>query len=122
VKFNRDPALSVAIITGIGEKAFCAGADIGKTVSTVTSGNMMGTPTTLLHTFKGAEVWKPVISAVNGYCLGAGAEILVGTDIRVAAEHATIRISEVAGRCTLSAEVPPGCRGRSRGPSHWTLS
>ena len=44
---------------------------------------------------RGLEVWKPVIAAVNGYCLAGGMTLLLGTDIRVAAEHATFNIAEV---------------------------
>ena len=44
---------------------------------------------------RGLEVWKPVIAAVNGYCLAGGMTLLLGTDIRIAAEHATFNIAEV---------------------------
>jgi len=44
---------------------------------------------------RGLEVWKPVIAAVNGYCLGGGMTLLLATDIRVAAPHATFAVSEV---------------------------
>jgi enoyl-CoA hydratase/carnithine racemase len=44
---------------------------------------------------RGLEVWKPVIAAVNGYCLGGGMTMLLATDIRVAAPHATFGLSEV---------------------------
>ena len=44
---------------------------------------------------RGLEVWKPVIAAVNGDCLAGGMTLLLGTDIRVAAEHATFGIAEV---------------------------
>ena len=44
---------------------------------------------------RGLEVWKPVIAAVNGYCLGGGMTLLLATDIRVAAEHATFGLAEV---------------------------
>ena len=44
---------------------------------------------------RGLEVWKPVIAAVNGYCLAGGMTLLFATDIRVAVEHARFGISEV---------------------------
>jgi enoyl-CoA hydratase/carnithine racemase len=44
---------------------------------------------------RGLEVWKPIIAAVNGYCLGGGMTLLLATDIRIAAEHATFGVSEV---------------------------
>lgn len=43
----------------------------------------------------GLEVWKPVVAAVNGYCLGGGMTLLFACDIRVAADHATFGLSEV---------------------------
>jgi E-phenylitaconyl-CoA hydratase len=44
---------------------------------------------------RGLEVWKPVVAAVNGYCLGGGMTLLMATDIRVAADHATFSLAEV---------------------------
>ena len=44
---------------------------------------------------RGLEVWKPVIAAVNGYCLAGGMTLLLATDVRIAAEHATFGLSEV---------------------------
>jgi enoyl-CoA hydratase/carnithine racemase len=44
---------------------------------------------------RGLEVWKPIIAAVNGYCLAGGMTLLFATDIRIAAEHAVFEISEV---------------------------
>lgn len=95
IQFNEDSSLWVGIITGAGDKAFCAGADLGKMVPKVTGNAIPVAPTRRIYTLKGAEVWKPMIAAVNGYCLAAGTEILVGTDIRIAAEHATFGLPEV---------------------------
>jgi E-phenylitaconyl-CoA hydratase len=44
---------------------------------------------------RGLEVWKPIIAAINGYCLGGGMTLMLATDIRIAAEHATFGLSEV---------------------------
>ena len=44
---------------------------------------------------RGLEVWKPVIAAVNGHCIGGGMTLLLGTDIRVAASHASFGLAEV---------------------------
>lgn len=91
--FNQDPDMWVAIITGAGEKAFCAGADIKQTVSGIAEGklSLLIAPTIL----RGQEVWKPLIAAVNGVALGGGLEIVLACDIRVAAQHAIFGVPEV---------------------------
>jgi enoyl-CoA hydratase/carnithine racemase len=95
VDVRDDPDVWVAIITGAGDKAFSAGADLRKTI---------GRPVEKWHFWqtqeeqilnRGLEVWKPVIAAVNGYCLAGGMTLLLATDIRIAAEHATFGLSEV---------------------------
>jgi (E)-benzylidenesuccinyl-CoA hydratase len=95
IDVRDNPDVWVAIITGTGEKAFTAGADLksfiprtrGKADFWLTQKNM------ILN--RGLEVWKPVIAAVNGYCLAGGMTLLFATDIRIAAEHATFELSEV---------------------------
>jgi enoyl-CoA hydratase len=94
-EFAADPSLAVAIITGAGELAFCTGVDLGRTAPEVVAKRIPSPPTRRVLTLKGAEVWKPMIAAVNGYCLGGGTELLLGTDIRVAAEHASFGLPEV---------------------------
>lgn len=95
MRVRDDTAIRVAIITGAGEKSFSSGADI-KTFLTAPLGldEMWLTQRDQLLN-RGLEVWKPVIAAVNGYCLAGGMTLLLGTDIRVAAEHATFNIAEV---------------------------
>jgi E-phenylitaconyl-CoA hydratase len=94
-KVRDDPAIRVAIVTGAGERAFTTGADI-KSVLTQPAflSDMWLTQKDLLLN-RGLEVWKPIIAAVNGYCLGGGVTLLLATDIRVAAEHATFNVAEV---------------------------
>jgi len=95
IDVRDNPDVWVAIVTGAGEKAFTAGADLksfipgqrGKADFWLTQKNM------ILN--RGLEVWKPVIAAVNGYCLAGGVTLLFATDIRIAAEHAVFEISEV---------------------------
>lgn len=91
--FNNDPNLTVAILTGTGEKAFCAGADLKATIPLITEkglGATMPDPTRRFF----SEVTKPIIAAVNGLCLAGGTEMLLGTDIRIAVEHATFGLTE----------------------------
>jgi (E)-benzylidenesuccinyl-CoA hydratase len=90
-----NPGVWIAVITGAGDKAFTAGADLKSLIPQrreradfwLTQKNM------ILN--RGLEVWKPVIAAVNGYCLAGGMTLLFATDIRIAAEHAVFEISEV---------------------------
>jgi len=91
-----NPEVWVAVITGAGEKAFTAGADL-KSMSRRTppeKADFWLTQKDMLLN-RGLEVWKPVIAAVNGYCLAGGMTLLFGTGIRIAAEHAVFEISEV---------------------------
>jgi E-phenylitaconyl-CoA hydratase len=90
-----DPLIRCAILTGSGDKAFSAGADI-KSVLTMTqnwSDVWLTQKDQLLN--RGLEVWKPIIAAVNGFCMGGGMTMLFATDMRVASEHATFSLSEV---------------------------
>jgi enoyl-CoA hydratase/carnithine racemase len=90
-----DPAVRVAIVTGAGERSFTTGADI-KSFLTAPAGlsEMWLTQRDQLLN-RGLEVWKPVIAAVNGYCLGGGVTLMLATDIRIAASHATFSVAEV---------------------------
>jgi E-phenylitaconyl-CoA hydratase len=95
IRVRDDPDVRVAIVTGAGERSFTTGADLKSYV---------GSPDALASFWltqqgqllnRGLEVWKPVIAAVNGYCLGGGMTLLLATDIRVAAEHASFGLLEV---------------------------
>ena len=94
--FNNDNELLVLIVTGAGEQSFCAGADLKKTITKLTENadkgeRFMKDPSKRF--FNG--VYKPIIAAVNGFCLAGGTEILQGMDIRIAAEHARFGLPEV---------------------------
>jgi len=91
--FRDDEGLWVAIITGAGDKAFCAGADLKELIPEITSGRFKLTP--YLPAFlKNINIYKPIIAAINGFCLAGGTELIQGTDIRIAAEHATFGLAE----------------------------
>lgn len=94
-RVRDDDAVRVAIITGAGDKAFTAGADI-KSVLTHQPPwpNVWKTQADQLLN-RGLEVWKPVIAAVNGYCLGGGVTLMLATDIRIACASATFNVAEV---------------------------
>ncbi len=79
------------VITGAGAKAFCAGADIGGDLSAGQE-----TVRTIDRALLKTRVYaKPIVAAVNGDCAGGGLELLLSTDIRLAAEHARFGLPEV---------------------------
>ncbi len=82
-------------MTGAGEKSFTVGADLKSFVATPPELAEMWLTQRDQLLNRGLEVWKPVIAAVNGFCLGGGLTLMLGTDIRVAVEHATFGLSEV---------------------------
>ena len=90
-----DPKVRVAIVTGAGERSFTTGADIKSFLTAPPSLSDMWLTQRDQLLNRGLEVWKPVIAAVNGYCLGGGVTLMLATDIRIAAAHATFSVAEV---------------------------
>jgi E-phenylitaconyl-CoA hydratase len=90
-----DSDIRVAVITGAGDRAFCAGADLKSFVGRDTELAQLWLTQQNQLLNRGLEIWKPVIAAVNGACVGGGMTLLLGTDIRVASEQATFSLAEV---------------------------
>jgi len=90
-EFSRTDDARVAILTGTGAKAFCAGADLGEM-----SADAMGVPdrNALPHLGRNLFVRKPVIAAVNGVAVGGGFLLTQMCDLSVAAESASFGITE----------------------------
>lgn len=98
--YARDDALRALIVTGAGDQAFCAGGDLGSTIPLLTGARAPADEwdrrlledarvlaTSGLRERPGD---KPIIAAVNGACLAAGCELLLGTDVRIAAERIAV--------------------------------
>jgi len=95
-RFREDDHAWVAIVTGAG-RAFCAGADLGSTTGNPAGdfpGSFWERPT--VNSFEsGWEIFKPVVAAVNGHCLGYGLTLLTWCDFVIASERATFGFPEV---------------------------
>ena len=102
---NDDPAVRVVVLTGAGEEAFCAGADLDRLVrmmqgqrppETEFDRRIVGDPSVIYQGFmRSLDVLKPIVAAVKGFCVAGGTELLGCTDIRIVAEDAQFGLSEV---------------------------
>ncbi len=99
-RFRDDPDAWVAIVTGTGDRAFSAGADL-KEMSAGRQAELTGER---VDPFwepdrpalnRGLPLWKPIIAAINGYCLAGGLELALSCDIRIAVPHARFGLTEV---------------------------
>jgi E-phenylitaconyl-CoA hydratase len=114
--FRDDPDLWVGILTGAGEKAFSAGADLKKMIPFLAQLSSLERKEReekfpgLGGITRNFNVWKPIIAAINGFCLAGGLEMALACDFRIAAEHATFGLMEV------SRGIIPGAGGTQRLP------
>ncbi len=104
----NDPDIRAAIITGEGEKAFVAGADISEfsTLNEVEGRNMSGRGQKILQLLESSP--KPIVAAINGYALGGGCELAMACHIRVATPNA------VLGQPEVNLGIIPGFGGTQR--------
>ena len=92
--FKQDDELWVAILTGAGDVSFSAGADLVAMAEAFRGGQGMRLDVPFAGITRDFECWKPMIAAINGYCLAGGLELSLTCDIRIAAEHATFGLPE----------------------------
>jgi len=108
IKYDR--SLRCVIVTGVGEKVFCAGADLkeraGMEVAQVNK--TIGLIKENINSFE--QLPQPVIAAVNGLAFGGGTELALACDIRVASENAKFGLTET------SLGIIPGAGGTQRLP------
>jgi enoyl-CoA hydratase/carnithine racemase len=92
-EISDDPGIRVAVLAGAGEKAFCAGSDIKEINRT----GRMVTTETLLQAIPGVGIplFKPVIAALHGYCIGMGMTLALHCDLRLAAKDTVLGYPEV---------------------------
>lgn len=106
-ELRDDDSVRVVVITGAGDKAFVAGADIGEFAGrTAMSQRDVMTARSLFTAFDTFP--KPVIAMINGYCLGGGCELALACDIRVASETASF------GQPEINLGIIPGGGGTQR--------
>jgi 3-hydroxypropionyl-coenzyme A dehydratase len=103
-----DESIKVVILTGAGERSFCAGADIAFMVNIdpMQAEKYASAAQTVLNKIEKLE--KPVIAAVNGFALGGGCELSMVCDIRIASENAKM------GQPEVTIGIPPGWGGTQR--------
>lgn len=104
-ELDRDEAINCIIITGAGEKAFAAGADIKELVNKTPIDMLTGNFNAWRRI---RRIYTPLIAAVNGYALGGGCELALHCDIIVASENARF------GQPEIAIGVIPGAGGTQR--------
>jgi len=118
-RIRTDDDIWVSIITGAGEKAFCTGSDLKKTMpleesfASQTFGPKISGAGRMID---GLDMDKPLIAAVNGYAMGGGMELALACDIRICSENAQFALSEV------KVGSIPGSGGTQRLPRAVSLS
>jgi E-phenylitaconyl-CoA hydratase len=95
--FREDDEVWVAVVTGAGDRAFSAGQDVRQ----IGAQRAERAQRTFWENWfggeiqEGLEVWKPIVAAVNGYCLGEGLTFVMACDLRIASERASFAFPEV---------------------------
>ena len=110
--FRDDPEVWVGILTGAGDRAFCAGADLKELIPYLGEQARKGELTEFNFggITRGFQTWKPMIAAVNGFALAGGTELALACDIRIAAENARF------GQPEVRWAIIPGAGGTQRLP------
>ena len=97
VEANADPEVRAVILTGVGDRAFCAGADLKERAQADAAGKPFQPLLSRVQRYVYEvvlETYKPTIAALNGSAVAGGCELALACDIRIAAEHALIGLPE----------------------------
>lgn len=110
-ELGADTNIRAVVLTGAGDRAFAAGADIGELaqLQSSTQGRLLATRSHALGR-KMADMAQPIVAAINGFALGGGLELALACDIRIASDTAQLGLPEV----TLG--IIPGWGGTQRLP------
>ena len=105
---GADDGIKAIILTGAGERSFCAGADIGymANIDPIQAEKYASSAQAVLNKIENLQ--KPVIAAVNGFALGGGCELAMVCDIRIASSNAKL------GQPEVTIGIPPGWGGTQR--------
>ncbi len=109
-ELEKDPEVRVVVLTGAGDRAFCAGADVRMFVDITPTQAKEYVQLAKAATRKIETLKKPVIAAVNGFAMGGGCEIALACDIVVAARNAKF------GQTEINVGLIPGAGGTQRLP------
>ncbi len=116
-RLRNDEDIWVAIITGAGDKAFCTGSDLKKTMpAQETYAQQLFASQNNGALVAGLVTDKPLIAAVNGYAMGGGMELALACDIRLCSTNAQFALSEV------KVGSLPGSGGTQRLPRYIGMS
>jgi enoyl-CoA hydratase/carnithine racemase len=112
ISVRDDPEVWIGVVTGAGEKAFSAGADLKEMAEYLMTpeDKRTGPLVPEITPMRGLPVWKPFICAINGIATGGGLELAMACDIRIASETARLGLAEVR------QALMPGMSGTQRLP------
>lgn len=92
-EIKDDERVRAVVLTGAGDRAFCVGADLTESIPALASDRFDISEWDPAH-IKFPGFFKPVVSAIRGMCMGGGFEIMLATDIRIAARGAVFQLPE----------------------------
>jgi enoyl-CoA hydratase/carnithine racemase len=109
-RLRTDDAVKAVVVTGAGDRAFCAGADIREFLEPPTPTHVREARKRLDFRAEMERCSQPIIAAIRGFALGGGLELALACDIRVAAEDAHLGLTEI------NLAIIPGGGGTQRLP------